>query len=296
MESSLNLPDTVSLGAGRGGLARFLISTPQAEAEVYLHGAHVAHFQPVGSEPVFFLSTESYYENGRPIRGGVPVIFPWFGAKSDDATAPAHGVARTRAWEPESIEELADGRVELVLRLEPDAELAQQWGGGWVLRHHVTIGRELTMALEISNGGATDFHCEEALHTYFLVSDVHKIEVRGLEGGEYLTKIEDAPRKHQPAEPIRFQRETDRVYLNTKGAYTIVDPGLNRRIEIGTRGSQSAVVWNPWVEKSKTMADFGNEEWPQMVCVETGNLADNALIIAPGATHVTQTVIRLAAL
>jgi glucose-6-phosphate 1-epimerase len=29
-------------------------------------------------------------------------------------------------------------------------------------------------------------------------------------------------------------------------------------------------VWNPWSTKAKSMADFGDDEYKQMVCVEPG--------------------------
>jgi len=282
----MDLPSSVRQTSGRGGLPRFEITTPLAQAEVYLHGGHVTHFQPTGARPVLFTSRQSFYESGCPIRGGVPVIFPWFGA----AKEPAHGTARLRSWEAETVRELADGRVELVLRLQSEAPES------WVLRHRILVGRELTLALEIANTGSEPFRCEEALHTYFAISSIHDIEVRGLENTEYLTVIEDAPRKRQPALPIRFQGETDRVYVNAGGTYEIVDPGLARRIRIETAGSKSAVVWNPWIEKSKRLADFDDDEWPSMVCVETGNIAENALDIPAGATHRSQTVISLVSL
>jgi glucose-6-phosphate 1-epimerase len=152
------------------------------------------------------------------------------------------------------------------------------------------------MELEIENGGDAPIRCEEVLHTYFKVGDVREIEVRGLEETEYVTIIEDQPRKRQGAEPIRFVGETDRVYVNTVASVSIVDPVLHRRIEIEKSGSRSAVVWNPWIEKSKKMADFVPDEWPGMVCVETGNIGENTLEIAPGSRHITRTIVREEAL
>ncbi len=273
--------------------------TPPAEAHIYFHGAHVSHFAPAGREPLLFESARAYFESGKPIRGGVPVIFPWFGPHREGAAKPAHGFARTRAWVLESVSEEAGGVVTLVLRLAPDDETRALWPEGgdfWVLRHRITVGATLTMELEIENGGETSILCEEALHTYFKVGDVREIEVRGLEETEYVTIIEDLPRKRQGAQPIRFVGETDRVYVNTESVLSIVDPVLRRRIEIGKEGSRSTVVWNPWIEKSQKMADFFPDEWPGMVCVETGNVGENALEIAPGSRHITRTVLREEAL
>lgn len=293
MDSTLDLPNSVRLVPGPGGLPRFEITTPLAEAHIHLHGAHVTHFAPAGNAPLLFVSAFSDYQNGKPIRGGVPVIFPWFGPRAGHPTAPAHGFARTSTWAAESVAEQPDGAVVIVLRLDPDEASQTAWDHRWVLRHRITVGTSLTMALEIENLGATPFHCEEALHTYFRVSDVRNIEVLGLENAEYLDKADGMRRKRQSADPIQFTAETDRTYVNTSNRCVIADPGLSRRIVIEKSGSQSTIVWNPWIAKARAMADFGEDEWPFLVCVETGNVADNTLEIAPANRHVTTTTISL---
>jgi len=302
MATQFEIPGKVRLGEGIGGLRRLEITTEHAFAEIYLHGAHVAQFavrrQTVGSgyEPVLFLSARSHFADGKPIRGGVPVIFPWFGPREGHPEAPMHGFARTRSWELETVTEQPDGAIAVVLRLEPSDATRALWpeparashSPEWVLRHRITVGAALTMELEIQNNGPAPLRCEEALHTYFCVSDVRQISVTGLEGAEYLDKADGMRRKRQPLEPIRFTQETDRTYVNTTSHCEIDDPGLNRRILIEKHGSGGTVVWNPWVAKAQAMADFGDDEWPFMVCVETGNMADNA----PASAQITKTVIR----
>ena len=292
MSTAFDIPNKARLGSGPGGLPQFDISTDLASAQIFLHGAHVAQFTVRGQEPLLFLSASSYFADSKPIRGGVPVIFPWFGPRQGHPEAPAHGFARTRAWEVESVAEQADGAIAVMLRLEPDESSRAMWSKQWVLRHRITVGAELTMELEIQNPGCEPIRCEEALHTYFRVSDVRKIAVHGLEGAEYLDKADGLRRKRQPLEPIRFTQETDRTYLDTTSACEIIDPGLKRRIVVEKHGSHGTVVWNPWIAKARAMADFGDDEWPMMVCVETGNMADNALAIEPGARHLTKTVLR----
>ena len=237
------------------------------------------------------MSKRSHFADGKPIRGGVPVIFPWFGPRAGHPDSPAHGFARTRTWGPESVIEQPDGVIVLTLRLESDDASRAVWPGDWVLRLRVTVATTLTMELEIENTGETPLRCEEALHTYFSVSDVQKIEVSGLNGVEYVDRL-DSSRKRQESEPICFASETDRTYVNTASDCAILDPGLSRRIVIEKSGSSATVVWNPWIAKAKAMPDFGDDEWPFMVCVETGNMAENALEIAPGARHITKTVLR----
>ena len=291
MTTSFDIPGKVHLAAGTGGLPRFEITTSLGSAHVYLHGAHITHFAPPGEPPVLFMSERSAFSDGKPIRGGVPVIFPWFGPRQGHAEAPAHGFARTRTWCPESVVEQPDGKIVLVLRLEPDAASRATWPGEWILRHRITVAGTLTMEVEIENTGETPLRCEEALHTYFSVSNVKDVAVTGLQGVEYVDRL-DGIRKREEPHAIRFTAETDRTYVNTDANCTISDPGLNRKILVEKTGSAATVVWNPWIAKAKAMPDFGDDEWPFMVCVETGNMAEKALTIAPGTRHVTKTVLR----
>jgi glucose-6-phosphate 1-epimerase len=74
---------------------------------------------------------------------------------------------------------------------------------------------------------------------------------------------------------------------------TIEDPGWGRRIQIAKSGSRTTVVWNPWIAKAAAMPDFGDDEWPGMLCVETANVGEQAVTLAPGATHVMTTTLEL---
>lgn len=276
-------------------LVRACINTPRAKASVYLQGAHVAAYQLAGGAPLLFMSGKSHFEAGKPLRGGVPICFPWFGQKSDDASAPMHGLARLLPWAVESVTTETDGSVTLVLRLESTAETRAIWPFDFTLRHRVTVGTSLTMTLETTNTSDQPFTFEEALHTYFAVGDVRQVSIAGLAGVEYLDKTENLRRKVQDAQPIRITGETDRVYLNTRSTCVIDDPTLNRRIVVEKSGSDTTVVWNPWIAKAKAMPDFGDEEWPGMVCIETVNARENALSLAPGQRHEMQARIHVEA-
>jgi glucose-6-phosphate 1-epimerase len=266
------------------GITRAVISTPLAEAEVYLQGAHVARWQPRGQDPVLFMSSKSLFAPGKAIRGGVPVIFPWFGARSDGKPGPAHGFARTMPWKVESTRLTSSGEVELTLVLAPDACQA---------RFQVVVGASLTMSLEVRNLSPDPFTYEEALHSYFIVSDVHQTSVTGLTGTTLIDKTDGLQRKLQSTEPIRFTKETDQVHLNTAATCVIHDPVTGRSIHVGKTGSLSTIVWNPWSEKAASMADMGTGEWEHFVCVESGNAADNAVTLAPGGSHTLTTSISL---
>ena len=285
---TLQLPDTVRLVAGNGGLPRLDVSTRAATAEIYLHGAHVTAWQPAqAAAPVIWMSAASFFQPEKPIRGGVPICYPWFGPHPSDKSAPAHGFARLAEWRLDNVRTLRDGSVDLLLVLDPTSgsQTADARHAATVA-HRITIGAKLMMSLEVRNPGPDTLTFEEALHTYFAVQDVTQIEICGLENVEYLDKVAGFARKRQAAEPIRFTAETDRVYLDTTGACTLDDPGLLRRIVVSKSGSQSTVVWNPWRDKAAAMPDFGNDEWRGMVCIETANVGDAAVRLEPGERHV----------
>ncbi len=266
----------VRLESGPGGLIRVAIATPQVSGQVYLHGAHVSQWQPQGEAPVLWMSGSSRFEAGKPIRGGVPICFPWFGAKADDASAPGHGLARTHVWHASGIRQTADG--EVVVELETLLL-------DYALTYTVTFGRSLTMTLHVRNGAATARRFEAALHTYLTVGDARQVRLSGLAGATYIDKVDGGHRKVQGAEPIMFTQETDRLYLNTTSACVLEDPVLLRRIRVEKSGSHATVVWNPWIAKSAAMEDFGDDEWPGMCCIETANANDNAVTLAPGEDH-----------
>jgi len=274
LQSRFGIPGVVQVDAGSGSLPRVVVTGDHASAEMYLHGAHLTAFQPRGAMPVLFMSRKSWFEPNKPIRGGVPVCFPWFGPKVGSPESPAHGYARIRDWDLESCARQPDGTVRVGFALDAD-ECA--------LRLAFGVGRSLEMDLEVR--AKTAFSFEEALHTYFLVGDVRKVGVEGLDNVDYLDKTDSFRRKTQAPEPIRITGETDRIYLNTRGACVIRDPLLERTIRVEKEGSDTTVVWNPWVAKAKAMPDFGDDEWPRMVCVETANVKADAVTLEPGADH-----------
>lgn len=262
------------VGVGKGGLTCVEIGTESAQATVYLHGAHLTHWRPIGQEEVLFLSGQSHFEGQKPIRGGVPVIFPWFGAKADDAGAPMHGFARTMEWTLEEIER--DGEdVRVKMELE---------SGGFGLSYTLRVGRTLRLDWETRNVSDRAMGFEQALHNYYLVGDVRKMSVKGLEGTTYLDKTDGFKRKVQEGN-IRIMGETDRVYVGTQAHCVIEDPTMRRRIRIKKSGSETTVVWNPWIEKARAMKDFGDDEWMKMICVEVGNAAENAVRLEAGGVH-----------
>ena len=291
---SLEIPGLARFEPGGGGLTRLAVTTPLAEAHVYLHGGHVTHFQPRGREPVLFLSARSFFESGRAIRGGVPVCFPWFAARAGQPDAPMHGFARTMPWQVESLAVDGDQTVLAVLRLASDDATRAHWPHDFVLRHHIVIGTRLSMLLEVENTSREPFTYEAALHTYLAVADARAASITGLENASYRDKTDGFQTKTQPPEPLRFTGETDRVFENTRAACELHDPAGARRIRVEKSGSATTVVWNPWSEKAAAMKDLAADEWPRMACIETANAGANAITLPPGAKHSMRAILALA--
>lgn len=265
------IPGRATLVAGQENLPAIHIETEWSTAEIYPHGAHVTRFQKKGEAPLLFMSGSSEYKPGKPIRGGVPLIFPWFGARDG---LPAHGTARITTWDLMETRELPDGSIRLLFRLPSQDGIEADF--------IVTVGRTLAMEFAVTNAGTADLTFENCLHTYFHIGDIRQISISGLQGARYRDQLL-AAEFTEAGESIRFSGEVDRVYQNTAATAVIHDPELCRKLIVRKSGSQSTVVWNPWIEKSKRMPDFGDDEWPNMVCVESGNVREHAITLAPGA-------------
>lgn len=272
--------------AGVGGLSRVRVSGARADAELYLQGGHLTRWQPHGAAPVVFLSTRATYAPGQAIRGGVPVIFPWFGPHSIDRQAPMHGFARTCPWRLVSSGPGTDGAVDLELALDDDASTRRLWPPAFTLRYRVTVSDALGMALEVVNASAEPFTFEAALHTYLAVGDVEAVAIGGLEHAPYIDKVDAFARKRHGAGPLRLTGETDRVFLGTPARCVVDDPALGRRLVIDKTGSATTVVWNPGAARAREIADLDPDGWRHMLCVETANAADDAVTLPAGGHHV----------
>jgi D-hexose-6-phosphate mutarotase len=279
-ELKVGNPARVAFLDGQGELPMLEVSTAWSTAEIYLQGAHVTGFKKHHEPPLLFMSQCSRFTEGQPIRGGIPIIFPWFGAREGMAQ---HGFARNKTWNLKEVLPVQDASVSLRFEFPscPEASTFPPFTAEYL----VTVSRSLELLLSIRNDSTeADLVLENCLHTYFEVSDVTAISVTGLKGLDYLDKVTNFSRKTETADAVRIDSEVDRIYLDTKGPVEILDPRIGRRIRIAKENSSSTVVWNPWVARAQQMPDFGNDEYSKMVCVESGNVGPNELTLAPGAT------------
>lgn len=271
------------------GLKALRLRACGSEALVYLHGAHVASFKTQEHGELLWRSRAAIYSEGKAIRGGVPICFPWFGAHPSERSFPAHGFARTRAFRFEGSEERGD-LVIAELSLVSDPETRKLFPHEFRATLRVSVGRELAVAFEVENTSDAEFDYELALHTYLAVSDVRQIGLYGLEGASYDDKVSGARGCVERGSPLGFTAETDRVYDST-ARVIVEDPRSKRRSIVDKTASRTTVIWNPWIDKAKRMSDFADDEWPEMVCVEAANVSPHGVRLPPDARHTTTTII-----
>ncbi|MEX2671206.1 MAG: D-hexose-6-phosphate mutarotase [Phycisphaeraceae bacterium] len=290
------IDDRARFDQGRGGLPKLAIRTPLAEADIYLHGAHVTHFKPAGTDPLLYLSPESAFAPRQPIRGGIPICFPWFAQHKTNPDLPLHGFVRLLPWQIDELTESADGRVRVGFTFEhhQSDEMYSAFPHPFRLRLSITVGNALDLHLHIENTGDQPLSCEAMMHTYLAVRDVRQVQLLGLENINYLDKTDDYAQKTQPTKALSFAGETDRIYLDTPAHCRLLDVPSDREIIIEKSGSQTTVVWTPWVAKTQTLRDIPDEDWPHLLCVETGHASDNALEIAPRTSHTMTTTLSTA--
>ena len=263
---------------GPGGLVMAEIENDFAKARISTYSGQVLSFQPHGEEDLLFVSDLAYYQLGKAIKGGIPVCWPWFGPDPEGKGRPAHGLVRAAQWEVLLTQQMEDGATRLRLGITENHETVAAWPHHFALALEVTVGRQLDVSLITINTEESDLKITQALHTYFSVGEIGRVAVEGLDGCTYIDKMDDAKEKHQQG-AVTISEQTDRIYIDVSGDLVINDPSLSRRIRIRSEGSNSAVVWNPWVEQSAAMGDFGDEEYKQMICVETTNAGPDQITV-----------------
>ena len=263
------------------------IENSYASACVALQGGHVMLWQPKkAKQSVLWLSSNARYTKGRSIRGGVPICWPWFGAHPTDSSYCPHGFARVIPWQLLESKVLENGSTSLVLEMTQTDVAKRQLSYAYRFVLEIIIGQTLRLEMKTTNLADHPFMIGEAFHTYFHVSDVEKIHVTGLENLVYSDKVAGYERNVQHG-AVKFNGEFDRVYINSRRDLVIHDPGFERKIRISKSCSHTTVIWTPWHDKAAQLGDMGSQdEWRQMICLESANAMENSVTIYPHDTHV----------
>lgn len=286
------IPHRIAIVEGNGGLPKIVVTTKSSTAEIYLNGAHVTHFQKIGEPPLIFLSRKSWFENGKPIRGGIPICYPWFGNRDGE---PSHGFARNTEWQ--LVKTSADEHSVTLRFALPKISGDAVWN--FVRTEFVvTVSDQLTLELISSNELCDEtIEFENCLHTYFQVGDIGAVSVSSLQNAAYLDNAigGNGERKVQNETDLKIARDVNRIYFDNANAVEIRDENLRRKIRVEKSNSESTVVWNPWTTQ-KLPDDFDPAEHKNMVCVESGNVKQNKISLAPGETSALKVILSSAPL
>jgi glucose-6-phosphate 1-epimerase len=247
-----------------------------SRAEVYLHGAQLTSWIPAGGHEMLFLSERAEFENGKAIRGGIPVVFPQF---ADTGPLPKHGWLRTSTWR---LRDIPSQLVSATFETEENPESLALWAHPYHVELKISLGKTfLELELGVHNPGAEAFEFTCALHSYLSVGDVRKTEIDGLNGCRYVDKVKGGVIVTEGDTVVRISSETDRVYMDAPSVLEVNDSSRETRLEIASSGFRDGVVWNPWKEGSSKIADLGKDEYLKMLCVEAARVV-NEVSLLPG--------------
>lgn len=243
-------------------------------ASISLYGGHVLSWQPKDQKEVFWLSKKAVYQEGKAIRGGIPLCWPWFGAHWLDPKNKAgnHGFARQQTWQVESIDISAE-QVNIVLTLHVEQQHVL-WPNKALLKQYLTFGEHFGQRLEITNLSESQAQYTGALHSYFCVSDPKNINIEGLSELPFADKLTGQTKVVEKF--IDGIGPVDRIYQGNK-TLQIIDTQWQRIIEIAPQNSQQWVFWNPGHETAEQMADVHENAEQEFVCLEVANTEPTAL-------------------
>ena len=270
-----------------GGRPAVLLRCGGDEVSIALLGAQVLSWRRDGSD-ILWQASRAEFLPGKPVRGGVPLVFPWFGDHPAGGGRPAHGFARNLEWQ------LAATRPARGVRLHVEQPANEDWPHAFAMDLEVQLQNALTLTWTVHNRGAAPFRFEQALHTYFAVGDVHRASVHGLQGvpsSEHAAAPEAAWDRDAP---LHFRAETDRIFQDVPRELRLLAPALGRTVTLTTDNAASAIVWNPWPAKTARLAQMAADDWERFVCIESANVREHAITIPAHGSHTMRLTIAVA--
>ena len=285
LNQQFGIKDQLQFNQEVDGFVMVDISNEYAKARVSTYAGQVVSFIPNDADnDLLFLSDKAIYQDGKAIRGGTPICWPWFGDDTSGFGRPSHGFVRNQPWSVLASAELADGRTSVTLGLSDTEGSLAVWPYPFELELEVIVGHKLEVKLTTRNTGSKIFSLSQALHSYFNVSDVNNISISGLDGKNYLDKLDDFNSKRQSGD-VTISEEIDRIYQQAPESVWLKDTGFDRTINIKSLGSNTTVIWNPWLTSVAKITDLDDSSYRNFICVETANAADDMVTIQPNNEH-----------
>ena len=262
-------------------ITALVIEHAKAKAKISLYGGQVLSWQLCDEKEVFWLSKTSSFEQGKAIRGGIPLCWPWFGSHSNDYENKAgnHGFARKQLWQVDNID-ISEQGVEVCLGWQGE-NMHDLWPFSCQLKQVLFFGRSFKQVLQMKNVSDTDAYYTGALHSYFSVSSPNAIKVAELEEATFDDKLTG-----QLCEPQSLENgvgPVDRIYHTNHGV-NIVDDQWRRTIELKAKNTKQWVFWNPGIELANNMADIHPNGEQEFVCLEAANTHMQLLAAGQSAT------------
>lgn len=274
---------------GKGGLP-FLRLTHISGFSVVVseYGAHVVSWISPQESELLFTSQAAAYEVGKPIRGGVPIIFPQFGK----GALPQHGFARVKPWKVVREQMGSSDAVSVTLRLNSDEQSESAWPHPFTVELEIVLTEVLLMSLRVVNTGRATFSFTSALHNYFRAQDISGVSIRGLHGVEYSDFLRERKTFMEAGDRLAISGPVDRAYRDSPETIILESALDERRYLITKEGFSDTVVWNPWDVGAKAIADMTPEEYRAMICVESGNIL-TPVVLEPGDVHSSAQILRV---
>jgi glucose-6-phosphate 1-epimerase len=242
-----------------------------ASAIISLYGAQVLSYQPTPGKELLWLSPLASWQYQTPIRGGVPVCWPWFGPAAEcfnpsKTTLSNHGLVRTRMWQVVSQQQTENG-VSVTLQITLD-ELP-----------HVADGASLQLEVCLADTLSITLRCDcailqqAALHSYFAVADITQTKVWPLPE-RYHDKV-SGQFKQAMSDSTGVSAEVDRIYATPASLLHLTDTVTH--LDVMQHGQDATIVWNPWQQRCQQIGDLPDNAYSRFICVETARLQLNTV-------------------
>lgn len=277
--------DHLSFVEGKGGLPFIKVENEYASALISIYGAQVLSYKlklkDGGNNELLFVSESAYFEEGKAIKGGIPICWPWFGRDPENLGRQMHGFARNMLWQLEDTSSTSADDTKIVLSLTESKDSYKLWPHDFKVILTITIGKSLHLSLQTVNTGKEAITITQALHTYFSIADIQQVQLEGLDGVQYLDMVNGANKTEVQLDGVNVNQEVDRIYTDAPNYATLIDTKSQREVTIKTSGSKTTVVWNPWIDISKSSGDLNDDAYQRFICVETANAAEDVVVIEP---------------
>lgn len=228
------------------------LTSEDATLAINHFGAQVFSWKVSGNEQLF-LSSLANHEAQVPLRGGIPVCFPWFGG----AAQPFHGFARNYSWE------LLNGSADTATFKFTFDSSSYPTAIPFISAGSITLtfklfAKSFQIIAQLVNTGDKPASVELGLHGYF-AAVATTAQLRGITGA-YVDYV--------PSEPVAGYTETDLspVPIPVNRVYEGASKAQLNQVRISPTGFTHTVVWNPGVRPG--MADLPDLQALDFVCVE----------------------------